>query len=248
MKITSVRRFGTSDFLLLDGKGLSRLEGATGRVQRLDGVGCAWTTSAMSDRACLTAVGRPGHPGQFLVVRADGAAERWELRADGTTGKIDEEILSPVSDAEDYEAARRLALFRSDGRAVAVATGAGVYVWRIGRDHAELLADDVDLVDAYDERGLLVLSTADGEQQLRRDDGGEPVPLFAADVVRWVFDGRLLHGETALGRVTYDLGQLTGQADAADVCKLMPRLDPQVWGSLRKALAVGTSPPCQDLV
>lgn len=194
--ISSVRRFGTGDFLILDGEGLARLEGATGRIRRLGGVQCG--PELADDHACMTAVGRPGHPGQFLVLRADGAAECWELRPDGRLELVDEETLSPVP---DDVGASRLAVFRPDGRAVALATREGVHVWRIGAGRPALVSDDSRMVHAYGDRGLLVVADADGGQELVRDYGDDdPVPLHASDVVTWVFDADVLHGETPWAR------------------------------------------------
>jgi hypothetical protein len=118
-----------------------------------------------SDRRCVTAVGRRHHPGQFLVLRADGTADLWELRQDGVTEKIDDETLSPL---EEHMADQTpgLAVFRPDGRAVAVATRAGVFVWRIDERDSTLLTDDTSTVRAYGRGGFLVLSMNERQDQL----------------------------------------------------------------------------------
>ncbi|MEV0635501.1 serine protease [Streptomyces sp. NPDC050619] len=245
MSIKSVQRFGKKDFLLLDGKGLARIDGATGDVRRLDNGSCAWT-SATSYRACVTAVGRPDHPAQFLVLRADGTAELRELRRDGSVKKIDEKVFSPLA---EYTATGRAAVFRSDGRAVAVTTEAGVSVWRIGEKEPTPVTNEIAGVYAYDEQGFLVLSSDDGKAQLWKDSGGDPVKLYASDFAwTWGFDGHLLRGETPLGPVTYDLDHVAGRTTAAEVCGLLPPLPPGAWTSLLTTLKfppdAEKSPPC----
>lgn len=230
VRIESVRRFGHTDFLLLDGKGLAHVDG-TGRFRRLDDVPCAWN-SATGDDACITAVGRPDVPGEFLVLRADGAAELWRL-VKGRAKLVDHcEFPVPAKDVAVED--ESLVLFRPDGRAVAVLTENGVSVWRLGKEKPGELVVDADGLAAYDRRGRLVLSVSDGQDQLWNDRGRDDSVQLPADddVETWVFDGDRLTGETGLGRVTYDLGFLTSRTPADDLCKTLPPHVHGVWGDL----------------
>ncbi|WP_155054896.1 nSTAND1 domain-containing NTPase [Streptomyces blattellae] len=249
-EMESVRRFGHGDFLLLDGRGLAHLDGATGELDRLDEVGCA-RDEAPGDRACVTAVGRPHAPGEFLVLRADGDAELWRLKGDSSAAKVDGCAFPHLGDA-------RSAVFRPDGRSVAVATGSGVFVWRPGERKPTLLAPGAGEVRAYGGDGHLVLTTPEDEDELWNDNGngngnGEPVKLhaYAFDHVKvWLFDGHFLHAETGLGSVTYDLDFLTGRATADDLCEPLPARLPGVWDNLLNTLdippAAEKDPPCPD--
>ncbi|MDQ1044383.1 hypothetical protein [Streptomyces sp. V4I2] len=246
VSIESVRRFGKRGFLLLDGKGLARLDGATGEADLLEEVDCAWTPET-NDHACVTALGRPDEPGQFLILRADGHAELWELKPDGALERIDETDFHSLID-DVYEGGE--VAFRSDGRSVAVATRAGVFVWRPGEKEPVLLAGNAGGVGPYDGKGRFILFMEDGGDQLWDEDGAdEPVTLYAADYVeKWTVDGRQLHGDTALGPVTYDVGLLTDASP--DECRLLRARLPEVWDSLAPTFTVpsaaDTAAPCPD--
>lgn len=243
-RMAAVERFGRSDFLLLDGRGLAHLDGGTGEIDRLDDVKCAWNVVS-SGRACVTAVGRPQRAGEFLLLRADGTAELWRLRGDGRAGKIDESAFPDLDASEEV-------MFRPDGKSVAAVTGRGVYVWRLAEEKPGILAPAATSVRAYDGEGHLVLTTGEWDGELWNDTGrGDPVELPAYDYTTvWGSDGHTLRGETALGPVIYDLDYLSGRADADEFCKTLPTRLVGVWLSLLDTAdippEVDKSPPCPN--
>ncbi|MEU3250296.1 trypsin-like peptidase domain-containing protein [Streptomyces sp. NPDC006997] len=242
VEVDDVQPYGATDFLLLTGEGLVLLDGRTGARRPLPEVGCVRRTRP-EQRGCVQVVGRPGHEGQFLVLRDDGGAELWRLRGRAVS-RGPTAVLTVPRDTT------RGAIFRSDGEVVALATGTGIDLWRPERGAPErFLADGFALGDLYGRGGILV-GARGGEVELRDDASGERLATLHAAAHVWDLDGRHLRGHTDFGPLTYDLGRLT-DGDPRRLCALLGPHPPDVRESptvaaLTLPAEADMAPPCRE--
>ncbi|PSM41932.1 hypothetical protein C6Y14_18170 [Streptomyces dioscori] len=248
--ITAVTRYGRGDFLLHARSGVSLLDGDSGERGLLRELGCAWK-SAMNRHACVAALGRPGHPQELFVLRADGSAELWRVRQGhaertGTSARIDP---LPFGEQGSWSAD---AVVRSDGASLAVTGRDGVFVWRPGHGRPALLSAGSTLVGPYDRSGLLVLSPAGDNPEEVWDDGSasKVVSLPVSHQVRaWLFIGHRLSGATELGTFSYDLRRLK-DGSTSRLCELLGPNPPDIRESLPNSFDVPPGadmrPPCRN--
>ncbi|MBQ0849999.1 serine protease [Streptomyces sp. BH-SS-21] len=248
--VTAVTRHGRDDFLLLDRSGVSLLDGTSGERSLLRELDCAWK-SAMNRHACVAALGRPGHPRELFVLRADGSAELWRVRQGHAEKTETSARIGPLL-VDDPDYAPTHAVVRSDGAALAVTTRDGVFVWRPGHGKPALLSAGSTLVGPYDESGLLVLSPAGDNPEEVWDDGSASkvasLPV-SYQVGAWLFTGRLLSGATEMGLLSYDLRRLKDNSTSR-LCQLLGPNPPDIRKSLPDSFDVPPGadmrPPCRN--
>ncbi|MGW3726418.1 nSTAND1 domain-containing NTPase [Streptomyces sp. NPDC000851] len=259
--VQDVQPYGTSGFVVLDHRGAILLDGENGTPTRLHELGCG-SRSATLENACVTVIGRPGYPGELLVLRIDGRAELWRMehdrpRKDRNRVTRFEALPEYAAPSDDSLATVLPAVFRSDGEAVAVTTTEGVSVWRPGNDRPVSFADEFAVrgpYQSYRDRGWLVLTPlseggrADEVWDDRTRDSISSLPA-SPDVRTWFFDEDRLAGVTNVSTFAYHLNHLYDGSPDGRLCKLLGPQPPDVRESLPDSFGVppgaDMEPPCR---
>ncbi|MFC8093385.1 hypothetical protein [Streptomyces sp. NPDC057301] len=207
-EIVSVQPFGDRDFLLLDRRGLHRLDGTTGKLSDFKGPKCAPQETGAQSRTCTQLVARPAHPDDFLLVRGDGIAELWHLPRAG------KRRIKAQSDQipEHATGAEGTSLFNAEGDTAAVQTDEGIALWQPdhGRPVRHMQVANLSSIAAFRGNRLAMHVS-------RRQYGPDALEIWGTEgrriagltsltnVAVWQYRGSSLHGYGLVGHVSVPL-------------------------------------------
>ncbi|WP_215159386.1 serine protease [Streptomyces sp. ISL-24] len=242
-EIISVQPFGDSDFLLLDSRGLHRLDGTTGKLSDFEGPKCAPPSPGPQSRTCTHLVARPAHHDDFLLVRGDGVAELWHLPPAG-----EQRIRSQSHRIPEYAAAAEdSALFNAEGDTAAVLTNAGLALWQpgLGREVRHVRVAGLSSIAAFSKNRITMYVSRNpgGYESIEIwDTAGRRIAGLTSltNVAVWEFRSSALHGYGLVGPVSVPLesGPLV-----ARLCQAVgDRYPPTVRNQLRPEAP--RQPPC----